>query len=88
MARFRSLLDGDKILKATQTLMRFVILAGFSAALGGCADMTNQQQRILSGGAIGAAAGVALTAATGGGNLLVGALAGGAGGAAIGALTK
>jgi hypothetical protein len=50
--------------------------------------MTRQQQRVLSGGALGAAAGIALTAATGGSNLLVGAVVGGAGGATIGALTK
>jgi hypothetical protein len=52
-----------------------------------CANMTHQQQRALSGGAIGAAAGVALTAATGGSNLLLGGVLGGAGGAAIGAVT-
>jgi hypothetical protein len=65
-------------------MLLFVALTG----LVGCSGMTRTQQRALSGGAIGAAAGVALTAATGGGNLLLGGALGGAGGAAIGALTK
>lgn len=51
-----------------------------------CENMTNQQQRALSGGAIGAAGGAALGALTGG-SPLTGALIGGAGGAAVGALT-
>ena len=65
-----------------------VLGVGLSTVLGGCEDMTRQQQRVLSGGALGAAADIALTAATGGSNLLVGAVVGGAGGATIGALTK
>ena len=75
-------------MKLQQTIAPFGIAAGLSATLVGCAGMTIQPQRVLRGGAIGAAAGVALTAATGGSNLLVGAVAGGAGGAAIGALTR
>lgn len=59
-----------------------VILA---LALAGCSNMTNQQQRALSAGAIGAAGGAAIAAMTGGG-LVTGALIGGAGGAAVGAL--
>ena len=55
--------------------------------LSGCDHLSNQQQRALSGGAIGAAGGVALSAIAGG-PLLVGGIVGGAGGAAIGALTK
>ena len=55
--------------------------------LTGCDHLSRQQQRALSGGAIGAAGGLALTAITGG-SLLVGGLVGGAGGAAIGALTR
>lgn len=54
-------------------------------ALSGCANMTDQQQRALTGGAIGAAGGAAIAAMTGGG-VVVGALIGGGGGAAIGAL--
>lgn len=52
----------------------------------GCENMNNQQQRALSGGAIGAAGGAAVGALTGG-SLVTGALIGGAGGAAVGALT-
>jgi len=57
-----------------------VLTLGLSA----CADMTNRQQRALSGGAIGAAGGAAIGLMTGG--VVTGALIGGAGGAAIGAL--
>ena len=56
-------------------------------SLAGCSNLSRQEQRALSGGALGAAAGLAITAATGG-SLLVGGLVGGAGGAAIGAITK
>ena len=48
--------------------------------------MSRIQQRALSGGAIGVAGGVALTALTGG-SLVAGAVIGGLGGAAIGAVT-
>jgi osmotically inducible lipoprotein OsmB len=58
-------------------------LAGLTA----CENMSRQQQRALSGGAIGAAGGAALGAITGG-SAVTGALIGGAGGAAVGALTK
>jgi len=56
-------------------------------ALAGCTNMTRLQQRMLSGGAIGAAGGLALTAATGG-SMLAGGMIGAAGGAAVGAATK
>lgn len=59
-----------------------VVLA---VALSGCANMTNQQQRALSGGAMGAAGGAAIAAMAGGG-IVTGALIGAGGGAAIGAL--
>ncbi len=52
-----------------------------------CSNMNTQAQRALSGGAIGAAGGLALTALTGG-SLLGGALIGGAAGAVIGAVTS
>ena len=52
----------------------------------GCAGMNNQQQRALSGGAIGAAAGTAIGLMTG--SWVTGAVIGGAGGAAAGALTS
>lgn len=51
----------------------------------GCANMTSQQQRALSGGAIGAAGG-ALLGAIVGGSPAIGAGVGGAVGAAAGAL--
>ena len=56
------------------------------APLAACEGMNRQQQRALSGGAIGAAGGAAVGALTGG-SALTGALIGGAGGAAVGALT-
>lgn len=49
--------------------------------LGGCSNMTRDQQTTLSGGAIGAAAGAAITAIAGG-NPIWGAV----GGAALGAV--
>ncbi len=52
-----------------------------------CSNMNTQAQRALSGGAIGAAGGLAITALTGG-SLLGGALIGSAAGAVIGAVTS
>ncbi len=72
------------MMRANRVMLLFVALA----TLAGCSGMNRTEQRALSGGAIGAAAGVGLTALTGGGNLLVGGAVGAAGGAAIGALTK
>ena len=57
------------------------------AMLGGCANLTRQQQRMLSGAGIGAAGGMVLTAATGG-SVLAGGLIGAGAGAAVGAMTK
>ncbi len=51
----------------------------------GCAGLTPTQQRALSGGAIGAAGGTALSAIAGG-NAAVGAVVGGAAGALTGTL--
>jgi len=56
--------------------------------LAGCSGLTRTQQRALSGGAIGAAGGVALAAATGGTSLLAGCLFVGGAGATICALAK
>lgn len=68
--------------------MRTILgLALAALLLAGCGNMNRTQQRALSGGAIGAAGGVALGALTGG-SLLTGAVLGGAGGAAIGAVTS
>lgn len=65
-----------------------IVTASFLCLLvAGCENMNNQQQRALSGGAIGAAGGAAIGALTGG-SLVTGALIGGAGGAAVGALTS
>jgi osmotically inducible lipoprotein OsmB len=54
--------------------------------LAGCDHLSRQQQRALSGGAIGAAGGAVVGVLTGG--IVTGALIGAAGGAAVGALTK
>ena len=62
------------------------ILVAAGLTLMGCSGMNRQEQRALSGGAIGAGGG-ALLGAVAGFNPLTGALIGGAGGAAVGALT-
>jgi osmotically inducible lipoprotein OsmB len=62
-------------------------LATLLLATSACSDMSNQQQRALSGGAIGAGGGALLGWAVGG-SPLIGAVVGGAGGAAVGALTS
>jgi osmotically inducible lipoprotein OsmB len=66
--------------RALSLLLVLVLLTGV-----GCANMTPQQQRALSGGAIGAAGGGAVGAVVGGSPAL-GAAVGGAVGAATGAL--
>ena len=69
--------------------MRYLMIGSMLIALAttaGCSGMDRQQQRALSGGAIGAAGGAAVGALTGG-SAIGGALIGGAGGAAVGALT-
>ena len=60
-----------------------VLVLAFS--LSACAHMNEREQRVLSGGAIGAADGAALAVMSGGG-ALAGALIGGGGGAVVGAL--
>jgi hypothetical protein len=68
--------------------MRYVkiaLLLGLIASLGACDHLSQQEQRALTGGAIGAGAGAAVGALTGG-SWALGGLIGGAGGAAIGAL--
>ena len=49
----------------TQTLGKSALIVGL-LALTGCADMTSQQQRMVSGGAAGAAIGAVGTVMTGG----------------------
>jgi hypothetical protein len=63
--------------------LSIVVLA--LALLAGCSGLSKQEQRALTGGAIGAAGGVVVGALAGG--VLVGAAIGAAGGAAVGALT-
>ena len=63
-----------------------VILAG-GLLLAGCGNLSQREQRTLSGGAIGAAGGAALGAVTGG-SAVMGGVIGGAAGAAVGALTS
>jgi osmotically inducible lipoprotein OsmB len=60
-----------------------VLIAAIVFALVGCAGMTETQQRTLSGGAIGAAAGAGI-AAIAGGSAWTGAALGAAGGAITG----
>lgn len=60
---------------------------GLAQALGACENMSETQQRTLSGGAIGAAGGAALGAVTGG-SAAAGALIGGAVGAGAGYVTS
>lgn len=63
------------------------VLAGLVLlSTAGCSNMNAQQQRALSGGALGAAGGLAISAVAGG-PLLLGGLLGGATGAAVGAVT-
>ncbi len=69
--------------------MRYLVIGVLFTALAstaGCSNMTSQQQRALSGGAIGAAGGAVVGALTG--SWVTGALIGGAGGTAVGALSK
>jgi hypothetical protein len=70
----------------TFRLPRIVLAVALIAPLAACEGMNRQQQRALSGGAIGAAGGAAVGVLTGG-SAVTGALIGGAGGAAVGALT-
>lgn len=65
---------------------RLILAMLLAVHLIACSGLSRQQQRALSGGAIGAAGGAALGAITGG-SMVTGAVLGGAGGAAIGALT-
>jgi osmotically inducible lipoprotein OsmB len=64
--------------------MAFLLVVMLCASVG-CANMTPQQQRALSGGAIGAAGGAAVGAIVGG-SPAIGAAVGGAAGVAAGAL--
>jgi len=67
-------------------LLTSAVLAATLMGTAACDHMTPQAQRALSGGAIGAAGGLAVGALAGG-SLIGGALIGSAAGATIGALT-
>lgn len=67
----------------TKSLAMLVVAA---TLLAGCDHMNTQQQRALSGGAIGAAGGAAIAGLTGG-SVLWGGLLGGGAGAAVGAVS-
>ncbi|GGF13830.1 hypothetical protein GCM10011611_19440 [Aliidongia dinghuensis] len=69
-------------------MKQIAVIAVAAVLLAGCSNLSRAEQRALSGGAIGAAGGVALAAATGGTSLLAGGLIGAGAGATIGALTK
>lgn len=73
--------------RVKRTMALFVALATISVSVAGCDHMTRQQQRALSGGAIGTAAGVGLGLVTGANPFVLGAIGAGAG-AATGALTR
>ena len=64
---------------------KFFVIGLAAVFISGCAGMTSQQQRTLSGGAIGAAGGAFITGVAGG-NAAVGATLGGAAGALTGYL--
>ena len=64
-------------MKTARLLIVMIVMVGL---IGGCASMTKQQQRILSGGAIGTGAGAALGAIAGH-SILAGAAIGAAAGA-------
>jgi osmotically inducible lipoprotein OsmB len=76
----------DSMTKTKQYLARGCMLVLLAATATGCSNLNQQQERALSGGAIGAGAGAVVGALTG--SWLWGALIGGAGGAAIGAFTS
>lgn len=69
------------------TLSRALLLVVSFATLAGCSNLTTTQQRTLSGGAIGAAAG-AVGAAVLGGPVLLGTALGAGAGAVAGAVTS
>lgn len=66
-----------------KTFRMCIVFAVLLSLLAGCAGMSSRQQRVLSGGAIGAGAGAALGAITGhsiAGGAAIGAAAGAVGG--------
>ena len=74
------------MMKMSRTMVLLAALGMISVSVAGCDHMDRQQQRALSGGAIGTAAGVGLGLLTGANPWVLGAIGAGAG-AATGALT-
>jgi osmotically inducible lipoprotein OsmB len=66
---------------------RVILVAVCALSLTACSGMNRQQQRTLSGGALGAAGGAAITAIVGG-PVLAGAAIGAGVGAVTGAVTR
>jgi hypothetical protein len=60
------------------------LVLAIALALGGCANMNNTEQRVVSGGAIGAGTGALVGAMTGGLSIAAGALIGAGVGAGTG----
>jgi osmotically inducible lipoprotein OsmB len=72
-------------MKKFNRIGRFILTALLGLSIAGCAGMSNTQQRMLSGGAIGAGSGAAIGAISGG-SAGTGAAIGGAAGVVGGAL--
>jgi hypothetical protein len=75
----------DSVSNVLKSAKVAVLVVPFALVLSGCGDTWGQ--RAVTGGAIGAGAGAAIGAATGGLSVLGGALIGGAVGAGVGAAT-
>jgi osmotically inducible lipoprotein OsmB len=71
--------------KTKTTIARACAVLMLAATVTGCSNMNQQQERALSGGALGAAGGLVIGAISG--SWIAGAIVGGAAGAAIGAFT-
>jgi uncharacterized membrane protein len=71
----------------TRKSLTITALAALVFSTAACSNLSRDQQRALTGGAIGAAGGAAAGALLGG-SMLGGAVLGGAGGALIGGLTN
>src|ERR1700683_3597220 len=83
---FVRLEEGDWIMRKTNSAFtRIALLTLVALGLGGCSNMDEMQQRMLSGGAIGVTAG-ALTTVVTGGCVACGMAIGGAGGPAGGSI--
>ncbi len=75
------------MLKANSRITRLVIIAALALNLTGCSNMDENQQRMVSGGAVGVVAGALTTVVTGGCiacGMAIGGAVGTAGGYAIG----